>query len=33
MMADISSVKQAEIDTLYRDLEGLKERIVTRILY
>ena len=33
MMADISNVRQAEIDTLYKDLEGLKERIVTRILY
>lgn len=33
MMADISNVKQAEIETLYKDLEGLKERIITRILY
>lgn len=33
MMADISNVKQAELDTLYKDLESLKERIVTRILY
>ncbi|KAK5083363.1 D-3-phosphoglycerate dehydrogenase 2 [Exophiala xenobiotica] len=33
MMADISNVRQAEIETLYKDLEGLKERIITRILY
>lgn len=33
MMADISNVKQGELDNLYKDLEGLKERIVTRILY
>ena len=33
MMADISHVKEAEIADLNRDLEGLKERIVTRILY
>lgn len=33
MMADVSSVRQADIDTLYKDLESLKERIVTRILY
>ena len=33
MMTDISDVRQGEIETLYKDLEGLKERIVTRILY
>ena len=33
MMADVSNVRQADIQTLYKDLEGLKERIVTRILY
>ena len=33
MMADVSNVRQAEIETLYKDLESLKERIVTRILY
>lgn len=33
MMADISSVKEAEVETIYKDLESLKERIVTRILY
>ncbi|KAK5090015.1 D-3-phosphoglycerate dehydrogenase 2 [Lithohypha guttulata] len=27
MMADVSNVRQAEIETLYKDLEGLKERI------
>lgn len=33
MMADVSNVRQAEVETLYKDLESLKERIVTRILY
>ncbi|KAK5944681.1 D-3-phosphoglycerate dehydrogenase 2 [Knufia obscura] len=33
MMADISNVRQGEIETLYKDLESLKERIITRILY
>ena len=33
LMADISNVKEAEIGDLYRDLEGLRERIITRILY
>lgn len=33
LMADISSVRESEIAALYRDLESLKERIVTRILY
>ena len=33
MMADVSSVKHADVETLYKDLESLKERIVTRILY
>ena len=33
LMADISDVKEAEIARLYADLEGLKERITTRILY
>ena len=33
LMADISSVKENEVADLYKDLEGLKERIITRILY
>ena len=33
LMADISNVKDNEIAELYRELEGLKERIITRILY
>lgn len=33
LMADVSGVKQEEIETLYKDLESLKEKIVTRILY
>jgi len=33
LMADISNVKEGEVAMLYKDLEGLKERIVTRILY
>ena len=33
MMADISNVKEGEIADLYKDLEALKERIITRILY
>jgi D-3-phosphoglycerate dehydrogenase / 2-oxoglutarate reductase len=33
MMADISSVREEEVSTLYKDLEGLKEKIITRILY
>ena len=33
MMADISNVKEGEVADLYRDLEALKERIITRILY
>lgn len=33
LMADISNVKEGEVADLYKDLEGLKERIITRILY
>jgi D-3-phosphoglycerate dehydrogenase / 2-oxoglutarate reductase len=33
MMADISNVKEGEVANLYRDLEALKERVTTRILY
>jgi D-3-phosphoglycerate dehydrogenase / 2-oxoglutarate reductase len=33
MMADISNVKEGEVADLYRDLEALKERLLTRILY
>ncbi len=33
LMADISSVKETEVAALYRELEGLRERIITRILY
>jgi D-3-phosphoglycerate dehydrogenase len=33
LMADISSVKETEVAALYNELEGLKERIITRILY
>lgn len=33
LMADISNVKENEIAELYRELESLKERIITRILY
>lgn len=33
LMADISNVKEGEIAQLYRDLEALKEVILTRILY
>lgn len=33
LMADISSVKEADVAALYRELESLKERIITRILY
>jgi D-3-phosphoglycerate dehydrogenase len=33
LMADISNVKEDEIASLYKDLEGLKERVMTRILY
>ena len=33
MMADISNVKEADVAQLYNDLEALKERLVTRILY
>ncbi|KAJ9611955.1 D-3-phosphoglycerate dehydrogenase 2 [Cladophialophora chaetospira] len=34
LMADISSVKEEEVAELYRELEeGVKERILTRILY
>lgn len=33
LMADISNVKEGEIAELYKDLEALKERIATRILY
>jgi D-3-phosphoglycerate dehydrogenase / 2-oxoglutarate reductase len=33
MMADISNVKDGEVANLYRDLEALKERVTTRILY
>ena len=33
LMADISNVKEGEVADLYKDLEGLKVRIITRILY
>lgn len=33
LMADISNVKEGEVALLYKDLEGLKERVMTRILY
>ncbi|RMZ87326.1 hypothetical protein DV736_g5448, partial [Chaetothyriales sp. CBS 134916] len=33
LMADISSVKENEVKGLYEELEALKARIVTRILY
>lgn len=33
LMADISSVKEKDIAELYRELEGLKDKIITRILY
>lgn len=33
LMADISSVREEDIAQLYRELESLKERIITRILY
>ncbi|ETN40133.1 phosphoglycerate dehydrogenase [Cyphellophora europaea CBS 101466] len=33
LMADISNVREGEVAQLYNDLEGLKERILTRILY
>jgi D-3-phosphoglycerate dehydrogenase len=33
LMADISDVKEDDIADLYKDLEGLKERVMTRILY
>lgn len=33
LMADISDVREGEVADLYKDLEGLKERIITRILY
>ncbi|KAG9786084.1 D-3-phosphoglycerate dehydrogenase 2 [Exophiala dermatitidis] len=33
LMADISNVREEEIAQLYRELESLKERIITRILY
>jgi len=33
LMADISDVKQEEVELLYKDLEALKERIITRILF
>jgi D-3-phosphoglycerate dehydrogenase len=33
LMADVSSVDQAEIKSLWQDLEGLSSRIRTRILY
>lgn len=33
LMADISNVHETEIADLYRELENLKERIITRILY
>ena len=33
LMADISSVKEEEVAELYRELEGVKERILTRVLY
>ncbi|EXJ80259.1 D-3-phosphoglycerate dehydrogenase 2 [Capronia coronata CBS 617.96] len=33
LMADVSSVRDEDIAQLYRELESLKERIITRILY
>ena len=33
LMADVSNVDQAEIKSLWQDLEGLSSRIRTRILY
>ena len=33
MMADVSSVKENDIADLYKELEGLKARVITRILY
>ncbi|KIV90943.1 phosphoglycerate dehydrogenase [Exophiala mesophila] len=33
LMADISNVRESEVAQLYRELEGLKEKVVTRILY
>lgn len=33
LMADISNVKEEQVAELYRELESLKERIITRILY
>ncbi|KAI1627065.1 D-3-phosphoglycerate dehydrogenase 2 [Exophiala viscosa] len=33
LMADISNVSESEIAELYRELESLKEKIVTRVLY
>ncbi|KAL6245116.1 D-3-phosphoglycerate dehydrogenase 2 [Rhinocladiella similis] len=33
LMADISNVKEQQVAQLYRELESLKERIITRILY
>ena len=33
LMADISSVKEGEVAALYKELEGLKEKVLTRILY
>jgi len=33
LMADISNVKEEQVAALYRELESLKERIITRILY
>lgn len=33
LMADVSNVEEGEVADLYRDLEALKARIITRILY
>ena len=33
LMADISNVREEEVAELYGELEGVKERILTRILY
>lgn len=33
LMADISNVRTTEVEKLYKDLEALKARVVTRILY
>jgi D-3-phosphoglycerate dehydrogenase / 2-oxoglutarate reductase len=33
LMADVSRVKEEEVRGLYGELEGLKERILTRVLY